>query len=107
MTQKTRKRIVILGGGFGGIYTALNLEKALGRRDDFEIRLINKENYFVFQPMLAEVVSGNVGMLDTISPIRRMLPRTDLHVREIESIDVRNQTITTTPGFRHQAHVIE
>ena len=30
MTEKTRKRIVILGGGFGGVYTALNLEKALG-----------------------------------------------------------------------------
>jgi NADH dehydrogenase len=106
MMEKTRKRICILGGGFGGVYTALNLEKALGRRDDFEILLINKENYFVFQPMLAEVVSGSVGMLDTISPIRRLLPRTDLHVREIESIDVKNQTVTTTPGFRQHPNVI-
>src|SRR6266536_3472978 len=98
MNEHKRQRVVILGGGFAGIYTALHLEKALGRRDDFEIVLINKENYFVFQPMLAEVVSGSVGMLDTISPIRRMLPRTDLHVREIEAIDVANQTVTTTPG---------
>lgn len=106
MTENARKRIVILGGGFAGVYTALNLEKALGRGDDFEILLINKENYFVFQPMLAEVVSGSVGMLDTISPIRRLLPRTDLHVREIESIDVKHQTVTTTPGFRPSASVI-
>lgn len=106
MNDTKRKRIVILGGGFGGVYTALYLEKALGRRDDFEILLINKENYFVFQPMLAEVVSGSVGMLDTISPIRRMLPRTDLHVREIESIDVKNKTVTTTPGFRQHPNVI-
>lgn len=101
-----RKRIVILGGGFGGVYTAMYLEKALRRRDDLEIVLINKENYFVFQPMLAEVVSGSIGILDTVSPIRRMLPKTDLHVREIESIDTTQQTITTTPGFSLHPNVI-
>lgn len=106
MNEKKRKRVVILGGGFAGVYTALHLEKALGRRNDFEILLINKENYFVFQPMLAEVVSGSIGMLDTVSPIRRMLPRTDLHVREVEAIDTKNQTIMTTPGFRPQQHAI-
>jgi len=106
MEEHKRKRVVILGGGFGGVYTALHLEKLLRKRDDFEILLINKENYFVFQPMLAEVVSGSVGILDTVSPIRRMLPRTDLHVREVESIDIKNSTITTTPGFRPHSHVI-
>jgi NADH dehydrogenase len=106
MTVQKRKRIAILGGGFGGVYTAMYLEKALRRSDDFEILLINKENYFVFQPMLAEVVSGSIGILDTVSPIRRMLPKTDLHVREIESIDTNQQTIATTPGFNLQPHVI-
>ena len=106
MNDQKRKRIVILGGGFGGIYTAHYLEKARRNRDDFEITLINKENYFVFQPMLAEVVSGSIGILDTVSPIRRMLPQTDLHVRDVESINIENQTITTTPGFRPQQHLI-
>src|SRR6266498_734745 len=101
-----KKRVVILGGGFGGLYTARFLEKALRRHEDFEILLINKENYFVFQPMLAEVVSGNIGMLDTVSPIRRLLPRTDLHVREVESIDIHEQTITTTPGLRPHPNII-
>lgn len=106
MSGQQRKRVVILGGGFGGVYTAMYLEKALRKRDDLEILLINKENYFVFQPMLAEVVSGSIGILDTVSPIRRMLPKSDLHVREIESIDTKAQTITTTPGFSHQPNVI-
>jgi NADH dehydrogenase len=106
MNGKRLTRIVILGGGFGGIYTAMYLEKALRRARDFEILLVNKENYFVFQPMLAEVVSGSIGILDTVSPIRRMLPKTDLHVREIESINTQSQTITTTPGFSHEPNVI-
>ena len=106
MTNTARKRIVILGGGFAGVYTAKYLEKALGRRDDYEIVLVNKENYFVFQPMLPEVISGSIGLLDTVSPIRRLLPRTDLHVRDIEAIDLKNKTVTTSPGFRPHPHVI-
>jgi NADH dehydrogenase len=101
-----RKRIVILGGGFAGIYTAQFLEKALKRRDDFEILLINRENYFVFQPMLPEVISGSIGITDTVSPLRRLLPRTDVHVRDIESIDLQSKTIVTSPGFRPHAHTI-
>jgi NADH dehydrogenase len=106
MSERTRKRVVILGGGFAGVYAARYLEKALGRRDDFEVVLVNKENYFVFQPMLAEVVSGSVGVTDIVSPIRRLLPRTELHVREVESIDLNSKTVTTSPGFRPHPHVL-
>jgi NADH dehydrogenase len=101
-----RKRVVILGGGFAGVYTARYLEKALGRRDDFEVVLVNKEDYFVFRPMLAEVVSGAVGLTASVSPIRRLLPRTELHVREIESVDLKRRTVTTAPGFLPHPHVI-
>ena len=106
MGESARKRIVILGGGFAGVYTARGLEKALGRRNDYEITLVNKENYFVFQPMLPEVISGTIGMLDTVSPIRRLLPRTQLHVRDVESVDLANKTVTTSPGFKPRSHVI-
>ena len=103
---KEKKRIVILGGGFAGVYTAQYLEKELGRGDDFEIVLINKENYFVFQPMLPEVISGTIGLLDTVSPIRRLLPKTILHVRDVEAIDLQNKSITTSQGFKPHPHII-
>lgn len=45
MNKQNRKRVVILGGGFGGVHTALHLEKLLRKRNDFEILLSNKENY--------------------------------------------------------------
>src|SRR4029450_2478008 len=101
-----RARIVVLGGGFAGIYTAMALEKAMDGRDDFEVVLVNKENYFVFQPMLAEVISGSIGMLDVVSPIRRLLPRTDLHVREVESVDLEAKVVMCSPGFRAHPHVV-
>ena len=106
MKEHKRQRIVILGAGFGGVYTARHLEKLLGRSNDFDIILVNKENYFVFQPMLPEVVSGHIGLLDTVSPLRRLLPRTDIHVREVERVDLDNRTISTSPGFRPHSHII-
>jgi NADH dehydrogenase len=96
---RARPRIVIVGGGFGGIYTARYLERALHARDDFEIVLINRENYFVFQPMLPEVISGSIGIVDTVSPIRRLLPNTELHVREVESIDLDDRVVRLSAGF--------
>ena len=101
-----RKRIVILGGGFGGVYTAIALEKRLRRRDDVEVVLVSKEKYVVFQPMLAEIVSGSIGMLDTISPLHRLLPRTQLYIRDIDSIDLENKTVTLGPGFQPRPLVL-
>lgn len=97
-----RVRVVILGGGFGGVYTAMHLERSQRRDSRVEIALVNRENYFVFQPMLAEVVSGNIGLLDTVSPISRLIPRCRLYVREVESVDLAARTVTLAPGFRTQ-----
>lgn len=101
-----RKRVVILGGGFAGVYAAKNLEKALGSKDDFEIILLSKENYFVFQPMLPELISGTIGLLDIVCPLRPLLPKTNVQSREVESIDLVAQTVTTRHGFRAKPHVI-
>ncbi len=60
-------KIVILGGGFGGAYTAMALQKASRRRADIEVNLVDQKNYFAFQPMLAEVISGSVDILHTQS----------------------------------------
>src|SRR5690349_19725948 len=87
-------RIVILGGGFAGVYTAkrlLDRAKTAGI-NDLEVHLVNRENYMVFQPMLPEVISGSVGIADTVSPIRRIVPGVRLHMRDAESVDLVNRT---------------
>ncbi|PYM95932.1 MAG: hypothetical protein DME04_03460 [Candidatus Rokuibacteriota bacterium] len=93
------KRILIVGGGFGGVYTALALEKLVGRDPGVEIALVSKENYLTFQPMLPEVISGSIGIVDTISPIRRLCPNTNLYTRTVEKIDLERNRVIATAGF--------
>ncbi len=105
--SSSKKRVVVLGGGFAGVYAARELERIAARSGDLEIVLVSKENYFTFQPMLPEVISGSIGLTDTVSPLRELLPRTEIHVREVESVDLERRVVTTSPGFRPHAHAIE
>lgn len=107
MVVANKKRIVILGAGFGGLYAAMKLEKLLSWHNDYEIILINRENYFVYQPMLAEIISGNVGVFDTVSPLRQLLRKTTVLVRDIEHIDLENKVITASPGIVPVPHRID
>lgn len=96
-----KKRILILGGGFAGVYTAMFLERGLfwGERDNYEISLVSLENYMVFQPLLPEVISGTIETLHVITPIRRLAKRTRLHTREILDIDLNRKVVTLGPEF--------
>lgn len=76
MTVTEQKRILVLGGGFGGLYAALELEKRFAGRADVELTLVNRENFFLFTPMLHEVAAGDLDITHIVSPIRRLLPRT-------------------------------
>ncbi len=100
------KKIVILGGGFGGVYTAMHLIKKFRYRKDVEIILVNRENYFVYQPMLAEVVGGSIGILDTVSSLSRLLKGCRVYVREIEWVDLEKQQISLLPKYTHKSSLI-
>ena len=105
--QQRRTRILVIGGGFGGTYTAMVLEKLLKKDPSVEVGLISKENYLVFQPMLPEVISGSIGIVDTIAPIRRLCPKTNLYTREVESIDLEHKRVITSAGFRPRPFELE
>lgn len=83
--QKGVRRIVILGGGFGGVYTAKYLHKFL-KDSPVEICLVNRDNYMTFQPMLAEVIGDALGVYDTVSALSSLLPKTTLYINEIEKL---------------------
>ena len=85
-------RVVILGGGYGGVYAALGLQKA-ARRGQIELSLISRNNFFVYQPMLAEVVSGSIEPPHIVNPIRRLARFTNFYKAEIEAVDVQKHTV--------------
>src|SRR3954463_353625 len=100
-----KKRVLILGGGFGGLYVAVYLGKLLTRSElqEIEIVLVSRENYITFQPLLPEVISGSVELNHVIAPIRRMAPRALLYTREVESIDPVARVVTLSSDGRPQA----
>ena len=73
-TPKTR--IVILGGGFGGAYTARHLEKLCQGRQDVEIILVSRDNFLLMTPLLFEVCSGTLDVRHCSFPIRAFLRTT-------------------------------
>ena len=88
-----KKRILILGGGFAGAYTALHLEKQLVNEPDYEVVLIAKENFVLFTPMLHEVAGGDVAVTDIVQPLRKMLRRTRVAIADVEAIDLAGKQI--------------
>jgi NADH dehydrogenase len=110
------RRIVILGGGFAGVSAAQELAKQLrkqhrlagasarvrfGRRgqqppadtDAVEVLLLNRDNYFVFQPLLADIISGTIEATHVVVPLRRMLQGVSVEVGLIENIDTQRRQV--------------
>ena len=81
------RRVVILGGGFGGVGTAQRLEQLCARSADVEITLISSSNYLLFTPMLAEVASSSLRAEHISVPIRASCPRTRFRRADVVSVD--------------------
>ncbi|OQY20768.1 MAG: hypothetical protein B6I34_08435 [Anaerolineaceae bacterium 4572_32.1] len=73
MTTDNKEQVLILGAGFAGLYTALNLEKILGRDAAVEITLVDQNHFHLFTPMLHEAASGVIHPGLIMTPIRRIL----------------------------------
>ena len=102
----SKTRIVILGGGFAGIFTAKRLEERLRGNRSIEVSLVNRENYFVFQPLLPEVAGGAILPTQMLNPIRRMLPRTMFFESDVEGIDLAKKEVRIVVGEGRSLRVL-
>lgn len=80
-------RILIVGGGYIGMYAARRLERRLDS-SAHQLMLVNPENFMLYQPFLPEVASGLIDPRAVVVPLRRVLRRTQLVVGEVEGIDL-------------------
>ncbi len=93
-----RKRILILGGGFAGVYTAYELKRHLGDAP-VDVAIVNRENFFVFYPLLPEIISGAIETSSILNPIRLVAPNATLYVGDVTGIDLEQQRVEIRQGL--------
>src|SRR5437016_6683939 len=91
-------RVLILGGGFAGLYAAMYLDKKLARRPDVDVTLISRENFFLFTPMLHEVAGGDIQPADIVNPIRRIIRRIKFVEADVQTIDLSARRVRCVGG---------
>ncbi len=107
MSATRPTRVLILGGGFGGVYTALHLEQMLADQPDVEITLVNRENFFLFTPMLHEVAASDIDLTHIANPIRQLLRRARFFHGTVEAIDLPGQRVIVAHGPHQHTHALE
>jgi NADH dehydrogenase len=99
-----RHKVVILGGGFAGLYAALELEKGLPQHANVDVTLVNRDNFFLFTPMLHEVAAGDLDPNNIVNPVRKLLRRVSFYEATALKIDLHNKTVTVEHGVDEHTH---
>src|SRR5882724_5528036 len=91
-----RKRVVILGGGFGGLYAAKALKRA-----PVDVTVVDRRNYHLFQPLLYQVATGSLSPGEIAAPIRSVLSKqknTNVLLGEAVDIDPTARLVRLKDG---------
>jgi NADH dehydrogenase len=86
-------RIVVLGGGWGGVTTVRHLERLFRGHTDVEITLVSRENFFVLTPLLFEACSGALELRHCAQPIRAALRWARFVEATVEHVDVERRVV--------------
>ncbi len=89
------RRIVILGGGFGGVSVAQRLEFLLARDPSVQITMVSQSNYLLFTPMLAEVAASGLEPQHISAPVRAAFLRVEFRHAELETVNVAARLVRT------------
>ncbi|MYS19865.1 MULTISPECIES: NAD(P)/FAD-dependent oxidoreductase [unclassified Streptomyces] len=91
-------RILVVGGGYVGLYTALRLQRKL-KRGEAEITVIEPQPYMTYQPFLPEAAAGSISPRHVVVPLRRVLDKCRIVPGEASAIDpVRQRVTVVTPA---------
>ncbi|MEV8534915.1 NAD(P)/FAD-dependent oxidoreductase [Streptomyces sp. NPDC051211] len=90
-----RARILVVGGGYVGMYTALRLQQKL-RAGEAEVTVVTPEPYMTYQPFLPEAAAGSISPRHVVVPLRRVLGDCRIVIGEARRIDHAKRTATVT-----------
>ena len=89
-----RKRIVILGGGFGGVTVLKKLQTHFQTDVSVDIAMVSKDNYLLFTPMLHEIASGMIETRHIVTPIREFCNRSRFYCATVKNIDLEKKKVS-------------
>ena len=90
------RRILVVGGGYIGTYTALGLQRTL-RTGEAEVTLVSPESYMTYQSFLPEAAGGNIEPRHVVVPLRRILKRTRVLTGRVTAVDRAGRRATVQP----------
>jgi NADH dehydrogenase len=94
---KSPVRIVIVGGGYVGMYTAMHLQRKL-KQSRAEVTVIDPQPNMTYQPFLPEAAAGNLEPRHVVVPLRRVLSKCRIVTAAITAISHANRTVTVQPA---------
>lgn len=108
MSQSTSlKKVLILGGGFGGINVLRKIQKSFRNNVNVRISLVSKDNFLLYTPMLPQVASGLLHATDITIPIRRLCKQAEFYQAHVSAIDLEQKLVTITRTFDGKVHALE
>ena len=107
MATTGRKRVLILGGGFAGLSTARELEQQLRSDGSVEVTLVNRENFFLFTPMLHEVAASDLDLTTIVNPARKMLRHVKFFAGGVIGVNLAERKVIVAHGFDHHQHALD
>ena len=101
------KKILILGGGFGGINVLKLIQNKFKNDPNIRIFIVSQDNYFLYTPMLPQVTSGLIHPNDITIPIRKLCKQAEFYHATISSIDLEQKLVTITRTFDGKVHALD
>ncbi|GAA0326596.1 NAD(P)/FAD-dependent oxidoreductase [Actinoallomurus spadix] len=95
-TSRTTPHILIVGGGYVGMYTALRLQRRL-RSGEATITIVDPQSFMTYQPFLPEVAAGHIEARHVVVPLRRVLPKARVLNGRVVSVDHAHHVATVRP----------
>ncbi|MCC3653520.1 MULTISPECIES: NAD(P)/FAD-dependent oxidoreductase [Streptomyces] len=96
MSTTERPRILVVGGGYVGLYAARRILKKM-RYGEATVTVVDPRSYMTYQPFLPEAAAGSISPRHVVVPLRRVLPKAEVLTGRVTTIDQDRKTATVTP----------